>query len=283
MFIFRQSRQIHSYIEYLKAQGKSLGFIPTMGALHEGHASLIELCKANGDMAICSIFVNPTQFDNKDDLKKYPRTEADDLELLESRNCDIVFIPEVDEVYPEGFKTKELEVDLQGIEKLLEGAFRIGHFEGMMQVVHRLLEIVPAHRIYMGQKDFQQQMIVRRMMKSVGLSTELVMAPIKREEDGLAMSSRNRRISPELRPNATALYSALIKAKELLGRVDLADIVEEAKRTIGEAGFKLEYFEIADGRNLLPIRQADEADQVVALTAAWLGDVRLIDNMILKP
>lgn len=283
MFIFRQSAQIQAYIAHLKESGTALGFIPTMGALHDGHMSLVEMAKKSGDKVICSIFVNPTQFDKAEDLEKYPRTETEDILLLEKHGCDIVFIPEVKEVYPEDYSHQPIEIQNPQIKAVLEGEFRPGHFDGMMQVVSRLLEIIPAHRIYMGQKDYQQQMIVREMMSALGIETELIMAPIKREEDGLAMSSRNRRIDPDLRSVATTLYETLKMAKDELQSCPVSEIIHTAEQKITEAGFELEYFRVVDGSDLSPVKNEKDADFIVALVAAWLGEVRLIDNMILKP
>ncbi|HKK88558.1 MAG TPA: pantoate--beta-alanine ligase [Saprospiraceae bacterium] len=292
MFLYKQSEQINAYLKHVKSEGKTLAFIPTMGALHDGHLSLIKLGKQKADLVICSIFVNPTQFNQKEDFLNYPNTLPDDLEKLEASACDIVFAPSTTEVYAEGEEAYRLNLDMDAWTNSLEGAFRPGHFEGMMQVVARLLEIIPADVLIMGQKDYQQWSIVREMLAKLDLSTQVMRAPIVRENDGLAMSSRNRRIDASLRPEANTLFKALSHAKNrctyLSGKntsgVALSpnDIVEECRKLIDKSSLKLEYFEIVDGLTLQPIDNFDAHSTVVALTAGWLGDVRLIDNMILK-
>ncbi|MBK7468615.1 MAG: pantoate--beta-alanine ligase [Saprospiraceae bacterium] len=205
--------ELQQTILNLKKQGKKISFIPTMGALHKGHTSLIKIGKKHADITIASIFINPTQFNNPDDLKKYPRMLDNDKLLLEKKSCDILFTPSIEEIYPKNLETK-VNIDLNELEKPMEGEFRPGHFEGMMQVVKRLLDIVMPDYLIMGQKDFQQFTIVAYMIKVLKIPVELIVAPTLREKDGLAMSSRNMRLSPKMRAISPIIYQELVKAKE---------------------------------------------------------------------
>jgi len=251
-----------------------------MGALHDGHLSLIAASKKDCDITVCSIFVNPTQFNEKSDLAKYPRPVKKDKALLESVQNDIVYIPGVNEIYPQG-TLKMLEVDLEGLDGKLEGAFRPGHFVGVVQVVKRLLDIVQADKLFMGQKDFQQFTIIQKMLDQLKINTKLVVVPIKREEDGLAMSSRNVRLSTEFRKKALVLNKSLQLAKKELPLSDLISIKVKALKNIEKEGLKLEYFELINGHTLDKIKSINECDYIVAVVAAWAGDVRLIDNEVL--
>ncbi len=288
MFLYKQSRQINAYINHLRAQEKTLALVPTMGGLHEGHLSLVQLGLEHADVVVCSIFVNPTQFNEEEDFLKYPKTLPQDLEKLEAAGCQIAFAPSVDEVYPKGEEAYRLDLDMTSWTEGLEGEFRPGHFDGMMQVVARLLEIVPADTIVMGQKDYQQWSIVKEMVAQLELDTQVVRAPIVREKDGLAMSSRNLRLDTSLRPHANSLYKALSHAKnqcisrEEGERLSPSKLQAECKKIIANSSLKMEYFEIVDGLNLKPVDNIEDHELVVAVTAGWLGDVRLIDNMILK-
>lgn len=292
MFLYKQSGQINAYLMHVKSEGKTLAFVPTMGALHDGHLSLIRLGKDKADLVICSIFVNPTQFNQKEDFLNYPNTLPEDLEKLEASGCDMVFVPSIAEVYPKGAEAYRLNLDMGAWTDSLEGAFRPGHFEGMMQVVAQLLEIVPADVLIMGQKDYQQWSIVREMLAQLDLSTQVMRASIVRENDGLAMSSRNRRIDASMRPEANILFKALSHAKNRYDNLSEEnafgvalspnDIAAECRKLIDKSSLNLEYFEIVDGLTLQPVDNFDAHSTVVALMAGWLGDVRLIDNMILK-
>ena len=282
MLLFKRIVDLQKYLNSLKSKGLQVGFIPTMGALHRGHESLIARSKTDNEVTIASIFVNPTQFNDAKDLNKYPRTPERDIEMLTEAGCDVVFMPEASEIYPQG-TTPSVKFNFGKLDKVLEGTFRPGHFDGMAQVVHRLLEIVKPNRLYMGQKDFQQFTIVASMIEQTKLKTELIMCEIVREKDGLAMSSRNTRLSPEDRTKATLIHKTLHEAADMVGEHSPADIQKIAVGKLRlEQDFKLEYFEIIDGRTLLPIRLFEDTDFAVAVTAVWVGDVRLIDNMILK-
>lgn len=264
-----------------RKQGLSIGFVPTMGALHQGHLSLVEKARKKNDIVVCSVFVNPTQFNNAGDLAKYPRTLKKDAQMLKSAGCHILFAPAVDEIYPPGLDT-EVHFSFKGLDKMMEGKFRPGHFKGMAQVVKRLLDLVAPDDLYMGQKDFQQFTIVAHMLKTLKLPTRLVVCPILREENGLAMSSRNERLSADLRSRAALIYKTLKAAKPKLKTMDVREIEKWALQKMRVPDFNPEYFSIVDGYSLKPVKDFHAHDYIVACTAIWAGDVRLIDNMIFK-
>jgi pantoate--beta-alanine ligase len=281
MFLFKKVVDLQKYLSDKREKGNSIGLVPTMGALHEGHLSLIRQSKSQNDITVCSIFVNPTQFNNEEDLEKYPRTVGVDIELLTEVDAEVLFLPNVEEVYPPSQDTS-LNLDFGDLALVMEGKFRPGHFDGMAQVVWRLLTIVAPDRLYMGQKDFQQQAIVRDMLRQMQSNIELIMCPIVREEDGLAMSSRNVRLQPIHRAAATILSRTLQKAKTMIGEKSPKEISEWALIEMQLPDFKPEYFEIVDGIKLERVDDFEATDFVVACTAVWAGDVRLIDNLILK-
>ena len=281
MILFKKVQPLQTYISSLKNKRKTIGFIPTMGALHSGHLSLIKKAKTENDYVVCSIFVNPTQFNEITDLEKYPRTAANDISLLTSVGADILFMPSAEEVYPPELDTT-LDLDFGKLATVMEGEFRPGHFDGMAQVVNRLLNIVQPHRLYMGQKDFQQLTIVRSMLQQLQSDVKLVLCPIIRENDGLAMSSRNVRLTPENRQLAPKIHQTLVEAKKQMQEKSPAQIQKWAIEQLNKPEFKLEYFEIVDGVTLQPIDDFDQTNFVVTCVAAWVGDVRLIDNMVFK-
>jgi len=280
MFIFKKVSDLQLYVENRKKEGKTVGFTPTMGALHKGHMSLIGFSKEHADIHICSIFVNPTQFNDKDDLKKYPRPIEKDIELLYANGCDALFLPEVEEVYPDN--PQKVELDLGQLDKVMEGAFRPGHFEGVVQVVKRLLDIVLPDKLFMGQKDFQQFTIIQHMINELKIPTELVVCPIKRMPNGLAMSSRNVRLSDEGRERASLLFTTLEKSKHFVATSLPRDVEKWAMKELSAPGFEPEYFTIVDGRTLQPFERFSDTDYAVACLTVWHEGVRLIDNMILK-
>jgi len=281
MFLFKKVADLQQYLQKVSNEGKIIGFVPTMGALHHGHLSLVNRSIADTSCTVVSIFVNPTQFDDKKDLEKYPRTLKNDIEMLSSVQTTVLFVPDVEEIYPKGLDTAP-DLNFGQLATVLEGAFRPGHFDGMAQVVHRLLDIVKPDQLFMGQKDFQQLTIVRSMLKQLKHKTTLVVCPIIREQDGLAMSSRNRRLTPAYREKAVLLSQILSKVKSNISTRTPKSMSEMAMKTLTEAGFKPEYFEIVDGVTLLPVNSFSASDFIVALTAAWAGEIRLIDNMILR-
>jgi pantoate--beta-alanine ligase len=282
MLLFKRVQDIQQYLNLLRQKGVEIGFAPTMGALHVGHTALITRSKAENQVTVCSIFVNPTQFNDPADLEKYPRTVEHDIEMLVESGCDVLFLPTVAEIYPQGTQ-QNLPIHFGRLDKVLEGVFRPGHFNGMAQVVYRLLEIVQPNRLYMGQKDFQQLAIVRSLLSQMRSGTELVMCATKREKDGLAMSSRNVRLNAEARAVAPLIYQMLTEALEMTEEYSPSEIQRRTVQKLKEIkAFNMEYFEIVDGHTLMPIRLLDETDFAVAVTAVWVGGVRLIDNLILK-
>ena len=280
MFIIKTNAELNKIITYHKKNGR-VGFAPTMGALHKGHVSLIEESKKNCSFTVCSIFVNPTQFNDPKDLEKYPRPIEKDIDILEASGCNLLFLPDVAEIYPEGTENKK-KFNFGQMDKVMEGFFRPGHFDGMAQVVDRLLEIVQPDMLFMGQKDFQQLTIVRAMLKLTNRPVKLVMCPTLREKDGLAISSRNVRLVPELRTKADILYKTLKWAKVQAPQGDLGGISKEAMKRIGLTGFKPEYFEFVDGYTLNSVNDIKNSNFIVACLACWVGEVRLIDNLIIK-
>ena len=250
-----------------------------MGALHEGHISLIDTAKIQNDIVVCSIFVNPTQFNNPEDLAKYPRTLEEDCVMLENAGCSAVFAPSVEEMYPE---KPMLTINFGLLETVMEGASRPGHFNGVGIVVSKLFNIVEPHRAYFGQKDLQQVMIVKRMVEDLSFNLELIICPTIRETDGLAMSSRNRRLGEEERAHAPIIYKILLDAKD---KIQNGDDFEEVKESVQLefhvlAGFELDYFEIVNTKTLQPIHTIAEAGTTALCIATFLGPVRLIDNII---
>lgn len=280
MQTFIKVLKIKNRISDIRKKNMSIGFVPTMGALHEGHISLIKESVKNNDYTICSIFVNPTQFNNKEDLHKYPRTKEKDIKMLKEAGTDILFYPDIKEIYPSNFDNS-FELDLQGIDKIWEGEFRPGHFKGVVQVVKRLLEIVEPDNLYMGQKDFQQFTIINMMLRKINSKVKLIIVPTMREDDGLAMSSRNMRLNPEFRKKSVVLFKALHFAKENLYNMPIKMIESEAVKMIQDAELQPEYFKLVNADDLVAIDKIKDK-KIVALVAAWAGDVRLIDNMILN-
>lgn len=280
MLIFKTVEDLQNHIASLKTQNQTIGFVPTMGALHHGHLSLIQQSKATTDITVCSIFVNPTQFNDAKDLQKYPRTTAQDVDLLNSAKTDIVFLPSVEAVYPSNIDTS-VNLDFGTLDKLMEGEHRPGHFAGVAQVVKRLLDIVLPTKLFMGQKDYQQFCICRNMMEQFDLSTEIVMCPIVREKSGLAMSSRNMLLSESEKIIATNIHRVLLDTKLNFEQLTIEQLKQNAIFALNNIPeFRLDYFEIADGKTLLSA--TEKSENVVACTAVFLGEVRLIDNMILK-
>jgi pantoate--beta-alanine ligase len=284
MIIFKKPADIQNFIKPSKLANKKIGFTPTMGALHAGHISLVEAAKKENDIVISSIFVNPTQFNDPEDFKKYPITLDKDIAMFESAGCNVLFIPTINDIYPGG--TNNLRYyDLGYLETVLEGKFRPGHFQGVCQVVHRLLEIVMPDNLYLGQKDYQQCMVIKRLIQLVGLDSKIKVniCPTLREDDGLAMSSRNVRLSSDERKKATTISAALQFIKQNIKEENISPIKEKARQMLLEKDFKIDYAEIADANTLEIIENWDGKQKIVALVAAFFGNVRLIDNMVLNP
>lgn len=278
MKIYKKVRELKETLNLLEKEGKTIAFVPTMGALHEGHLSLISIAKQNADLAVASIFVNPTQFNNASDLAKYPRALEADQSLLEHSGCDFLFLPTVSEIYPSGTNQK-LKLELNGMDRVMEGKFRPGHFEGMLQVVKRLLDIVCPQFLIMGQKDYQQFSLVQLMIRQLQIPIQLIQGPTLRENDGLAMSSRNKRLDPIFRQKAKIIYEALLYCRTHMLIKDAVELENYCTQMIDQEGLKTEYFNIVDGSNLKKKSSYAKKDKIVACVAAWAGEVRLIDNM----
>ena len=277
MRTFTKTKEIAEYLLQLRNEGKTTGFVPTMGALHQGHLSLIKQAQQGNDVVICSIFVNPTQFNDPADLEKYPRPIADDMRKLEQAGCDILFNPGVNEIYADN---EQWHLNIGELEHLLEGEFRPGHYQGVTQVVYKLFNIVKPDTAYFGQKDYQQFMVISKMVQLLNVPVKLVMCPILREADGLAMSSRNIHLTAEDHKHALVLSKTLAWVKDNFDRNKIPELKAEASQMISsEPGVELEYFEITDGDNLHTANQ--NTRNVVALVAARVGKTRLIDNMII--
>lgn len=277
-------RKAHFLIEYLRNQrnkGLTIGFVPTMGALHEAHINLINHSATVTDITVCSIFVNPTQFNDPTDYKKYPVTLESDIRKLAASDVSVLFVPPVSEVYREGTAALE-QYNLGYLETILEGKFRPGHFQGVCQVMSRLLRTVEPDYLFMGQKDYQQCMVIRKLLTYIDQNISLVTCPTIREEDGLAMSSRNMRLTAEERRKAPLIYQTLSEIKSRLVSGNAEQLRLDAVNKLTDGGFRVEYVEIADADNLRPYTEWDGRSKPVALTAAYLGDVRLIDNLLLN-
>jgi pantoate--beta-alanine ligase len=280
MVIFKNADEIHSFLSGVREKEKSIGFVPTMGALHQGHISLIKASQAQNNITVCSIFINPAQFNNPEDFKHYPVTLDKDIELLIAAGCEILFLPPLDQVYPLGYQKKIFA--LGKIETMLEGQYRPGHFQGVCEVIDRLLDIIQPQKLYLGQKDYQQCMIIKKLIEITGRQTqvELIIEETMREPDGLAMSSRNLRLSEEDRNKASAIIKALTYMKNNLGQQPLKTLKRNAKNNLEEEGFTVDYVEIADAYTLETVNGYSE--KLVALVAATINNIRLIDNLVLN-
>ena len=276
MLIFKQATTLQHFLKHIHRNPSATGFIPTMGALHEGHMSLIKAAQQKQYYTVCSIFVNPTQFNNREDFEKYPISVENDIEQLLAAGCDVLFLPSVDEVYPPHWQKEHY--DLGSLEQVLEGAHRPGHFQGVCQVVDRLLTIVQPDAMFLGEKDFQQCMVLHGLLQlKPQHPTRLEMVPTKREADGLAMSSRNRRLDEAQRQQATAIHRALQHIKKNYNSKNAVRLQTEATQLLQASGFRVDYVFIADAGTLQPA--SSDTKEAVALIAASLGGVRLIDNM----
>ena len=277
MQVFGKISSVVDAINKLKKEGKSIGFVPTMGALHAGHITLVERAVNENDIVVTSIFVNPTQFNDQNDLRNYPRNLEEDLRKLESAGCDIVFFPEVKEMYPE---PDTRVFNFGKLEEVMEGAHRPGHFNGVAQVVSKFFEIIKPHRAYFGEKDFQQLAIIREMVRQLSFQVEIVPCAIVREPDGLAMSSRNQLLSPEQRASAPLIARTLFDARKHIKDSGVEQIKEKVIGTINQdENLEVEYFEIADENTLQPVDNWQDSDRPRAFIAVKDGAVRLIDNV----
>ncbi|HEY5825763.1 MAG TPA: pantoate--beta-alanine ligase [Cyclobacteriaceae bacterium] len=280
MEIFKEIGPLRAYLRSQKKGQSTVGLVPTMGALHTGHLTLIKESKAENDLTVCSIYVNPTQFNNASDLAKYPRLLETDSQLLKEAGCDVLFAPENSEMYA---SPSELKLDFGQLDKILEGKFRPGHFSGVGLVVSKLFNIVRPDKAYFGQKDFQQFAVISKLNEELLFGISLKAVSIVREADGLAMSSRNLRLNTEERKRAIIFYQSLLHAKkQLLGRKSWIAIEDEIKKMCEALSeVKLEYISLADRKNLNPLNNVTSSNQAVILIAGYVGEVRLIDNILL--
>lgn len=280
MEIFKQIAPLKAYLNTCRQQGLSIGLVPTMGALHDGHLSLIKASRAQNQVTVCTIFVNPTQFNNPADLQKYPRTLDKDILLLKKVGCEILFSPENEEMYE---ASSLLKLDFGELGNVMEGKFRPGHFSGVGLVVAKLFHIVDPHQAYFGQKDWQQFAIIRQMVEELKFNLKLHSVPIAREADGLAMSSRNLRLNEAQRRNAIAFYQGLLAGrKALMEGFSINNVRQLVKEKVEQyPEMVLEYFEVADSKNLTLLNDVNHSDQPILCIAGYAGEVRLIDNMFL--
>lgn len=282
MQIIKQRDQLTPLSTRLKAEGAKIGFVPTMGALHQGHISLVETSKKRSNITIVSIFVNPTQFNDPKDLEKYPRPIEQDIQMLEAAGCDILYLPEASDIYGPVTKVTD-KFDLAGLDLELEGASRPGHFAGVAQVVKILLEITRPDILFLGQKDFQQCLILTQLINSLKMPVELVMCPIYREPHGLAMSSRNVRLDTQIRQKAGAIYASLQYAAAMVNILTPQEIQQAATAALNTLeGFNVDYFLLLNADNLKPITPETPTTRIVIITAVIVDGVRLLDNMVIS-
>ncbi|WP_313513450.1 pantoate--beta-alanine ligase [Sphingobacterium sp.] len=281
MKIFRTKQELQHELAGIRQQNQVITLVPTMGALHEGHLSLINYAKPLTDIMVCSIFVNPTQFNDPKDLEKYPRPIENDIALLESVGCDILFMPTVEEMYPEN--DPQWHIDLGNLDQIWEGEHRPGHFQGVTQIVFKLFDLVKPNQACFGQKDFQQVMVIQRMIDIKNLDIKLLICPIIRSEAGLALSSRNARLSEEGKENALTLITALRYIQDNLEKKSVAELLDGAKEILASnPAVELEYLSICETSTLAPVDNIESGKDYVALIAAWVEKVRLIDNILLS-
>ena len=281
MIIFKHPKDLQSYIQNGAIDPNSIGFVPTMGALHKGHISLIQTARVENSLVVASIFVNPTQFTDQLDFEKYPSTIESDILKLENSGCDILFLPSVADIYPNGI-TANQQYNLGHLDTILEGKYRPGHFQGVCQIVHLLLQIISPGKLYLGQKDYQQCLVIKKMISLLHIGTSVIICPTQREPDGLAMSSRNVRLNSIEREKATYIFKMLNYINENSKAEDLEKLEQIVQNKLTEQGFKVEYVAIADQLTLENIQFRDKPSTPVALIAAYINQVRLIDNLILN-
>lgn len=281
MRLFKYASDLQNFLKTGINSSPTIGFVPTMGALHQGHLSLLKKSKELSDVTICSIFINPVQFNNPADFKKYPKTIENDLLLLEENGCDILFLPSENEIYPDK-NSKSKYYELGDLEKVLEGKFRPGHFQGVCLVIDRLLGIVNPAAVFVGQKDFQQCLVIQRLIELTRRETKVVICPIVRESSGLAMSSRNLRLNEQEKDTAAALYTSLIFIRNGLTTQNFLSLKTEVVFNLEKKDFKVDYLELARRSNLGLVSEYSKEDELVLLVAAFLNEIRLIDNLLIN-
>lgn len=277
MEVIQTVRALDSYLQPFRDEGKSVGFVPTMGALHQGHAALVKQCVADNDVSVVSIFVNPTQFNDEEDFRLYPRNLEADCRLLEKLGVTVAFVPSVEEMYPEP-DTRVFDFGM--LDKVMEGRFRPGHFNGVAQIVSKLFDVVKPTKAYFGEKDFQQLAIIRNMVKQLAMPIEIVGVPVVREESGLAMSSRNQRLTDEQHQKAAKIYQTLCLSTNFVREKSIQEIIDFVTTRINQMdGLRVEYFDMVDGNTLQPVSDWDASICIVGCIAVFCGNVRLIDNI----
>lgn len=280
MKIFHKKTDLQIELDLLRKEKKVIGFVPTMGSLHEGHLSLVQLANKESDISVCSIFVNPTQFNDPKDYSLYPKHVDIDIALLEKENCDILYLPEVEDVYPKGVEKTSYPINHLG--EVLEGAYRPGHFDGVIEVVKRLFDIVKPQKAYFGMKDFQQLAVIRWMVNYFKLAIEIVSGPIIRGDSGIALSSRNERLSEEQFQSALKISKSLFYIRDQYANKDFKSLKEKSILELeSDPNIKIEYLEIANTEDLKLLKNANEAESTGVFIAAQIGDIRLIDNIVL--
>ena len=281
MEIFKTKKKLKKYLKQQRKQGQTIGFVPTMGALHDGHVSLVKQANHETNISVASIFVNPTQFNEAADFDNYPRTTGQDIVLLESNECNVLYLPDQTDLYKKNEKKRTYK--LGRLEEVLEGEFRPGHFQGVATIVHKLLKAIRPDKLFLGQKDFQQIAVIRKMIELKELNVDVVSCETVREKDGLAMSSRNRRLSQEARAIAPEIYQNLTAIKQAIKERPIRDLIEEAKARLSKHEMvKIEYLSIVHRNTLEPVFEYQEHQPILACIAAWYGDIRLIDNLFLN-
>lgn len=276
MIVLKRKKEL---TDYLSANSKScIGFVPTMGALHEGHLALLNEAKKQTSLVVCSIFVNPKQFNNQNDFKNYPNTIVEDLTLLEKRNCHVVYVPEASDLYKQTEKAKKYQFD--GLENDMEGKFRKGHFDGVATIIEKFFRIIRPQKAFFGQKDLQQLLIVKALVKKIGMATEIIGVPTIREENGLAMSSRNKLLNSQQLKKAAVLYDSLLFCKNNKGVLSFLEMKEKITARLSKAQIELEYLTFADANSLKLITESKPVGETAVCIAAYIDGVRLIDNII---
>ena len=282
MVIIKTVHLLEEFIQQKKELKLSIGFVPTMGALHQGHLSLIAKSKVTADITICSIFVNPTQFNDVKDFEKYPVTIEQDIYLLEKSSCDVLFLPSVAEIYPSEFQQNKT-YSLGFIENVFEGEHRPGHFNGVCMIVEKLLNIVQPHFLFLGQKDYQQCIVIKKLIELMNINIDVIICETLREQSGLAFSSRNQRLSPQAKEQASLIYQSFLEIKQHINESNAHELIEFAKQNFLQNGFdKIDYLSIANAETLEPLSSFSKNTKTVILIAVFINGVRLIDNMLLS-
>ena len=282
MVVYTTKQEVDAYLQLQKLNNLSIGFVPTMGALHQGHLSLIKESKKKTALTVCSIFINPTQFNNTSDFEKYPITTEADVQQLKNAGTDILFLPTAQEIYPQVIMALE-KYNLGTLEPLLEGYYRPGHFQGVCQVVHRLLDVVNPNILFLGQKDYQQCLVIQKLITLIQKNIEVCIVPTIREANGLAMSSRNMRLSSKALQQASAIYKAMLYIKENVHQQSIYDVEITAREMLLKNSFTaIDYLSVVETNTLMPITKIHKAQKIAIVVAAFIEGVRFIDNLLVE-